>query len=250
MTAVVQVINPATGDVSATLPAPTAEELEKALARAQTGSEHWHSQTLKQRRNILLIVADLLQQRRDELVCSGIEECVKVFGEEAVDEVELVAETLPYPAEHGFCLVGDAPVPYGPDDTISQRPPAGVIKGFVPWKCHYYQDEGKSCSAPTLRAAHTGPSSRTKTSSLHSLSIRACMPCPLSVTGCGRAGSAVAAATRRHLKKCVLELGGAPLVLLDTDDVEASVGLAATPGLENCAKRVTHQAIHRRCRPP
>jgi succinate-semialdehyde dehydrogenase/glutarate-semialdehyde dehydrogenase len=46
----------------------------------------------------------------------------------------------------------------------------------------------------------------------------------VSLTGSERAGSIVGELAGRHLKKCVLELGGAdPFVLLSTDDLDGAV---------------------------
>ena len=49
----------------------------------------------------------------------------------------------------------------------------------------------------------------------------------VSLTGSERAGSIVGEIAGRHLKKCVLELGGAdPFVLLSTDDLDGAVDAA------------------------
>jgi succinate-semialdehyde dehydrogenase/glutarate-semialdehyde dehydrogenase len=56
----------------------------------------------------------------------------------------------------------------------------------------------------------------------------------VSLTGSERAGAAVAEIAGRHLKKVVLELGGAdPFVLLSTDDLDATVQNAVDARLDN-----------------
>lgn len=56
----------------------------------------------------------------------------------------------------------------------------------------------------------------------------------VSLTGSEAAGAAVAEQAGRHLKKCVLELGGADAFLvLDTDDIDAAVDHAVKGRMEN-----------------
>ena len=56
----------------------------------------------------------------------------------------------------------------------------------------------------------------------------------VSLTGSERAGAAVAEIAGRHLKKVVLELGGAdPFILLSTDDLDATVQNAIDARLDN-----------------
>jgi succinate-semialdehyde dehydrogenase/glutarate-semialdehyde dehydrogenase len=59
----------------------------------------------------------------------------------------------------------------------------------------------------------------------------------VSLTGSDRAGAAVAEVAGRHLKKCVLELGGSDaFILLDTDDLDATLDDAAAGRMYNAGQ--------------
>ena len=62
----------------------------------------------------------------------------------------------------------------------------------------------------------------------------------MSVTGSERAGSAVAEVAGRNLKKVVLELGGRdPFIVLDSDDLDATVKAAVGGRMGNAGQACT-----------
>ncbi len=62
-----ETINPATGEVLATVQAAGREDVDRAVESAQRGQKIWAAMTAMERSRILRRAVDLLRQRNDEL---------------------------------------------------------------------------------------------------------------------------------------------------------------------------------------
>lgn len=62
-----QVNNPATGEVEATYPTATEQDIQNAIAQADTAYQDWRQVSLGERSAILHKIADIYLERQDEL---------------------------------------------------------------------------------------------------------------------------------------------------------------------------------------
>lgn len=241
--------NPYTGEVVATFPTATSEQVEVAITRADHAYGSWRSTTAEHRGDILQRAADLL--RGDHARYAGILtlEMGKLIGE-AEAEVELSARILEYYARHG----ADALRPrflhaegFGDTDVALVNDPMGVIFTVEPWNFPYYQVV--RVGAPLLMAGNTMllkhasnvPQSAlameglleeagalegvlTNVFTSHQASEQV-LSDPrvrgVALTGSEGAGASIAALAAQNLKKSTLELGGADAyIVLEDAEVE------------------------------
>ena len=62
-----EVLNPATGEVIAEVPRGTAEDVDGAVAAARSAWAEWQSKTPKDRMELLLKLADVIDENAEEL---------------------------------------------------------------------------------------------------------------------------------------------------------------------------------------
>ena len=62
-----EVLNPSTGEVIAEVPRGTAEDVERAVEAAKKAFDEWRNKTPKDRMELLLKLADLIDEHADEL---------------------------------------------------------------------------------------------------------------------------------------------------------------------------------------
>jgi succinate-semialdehyde dehydrogenase/glutarate-semialdehyde dehydrogenase len=240
--------NPATGEVTETFEAATDEQIQHALADADTAYNQWRERSTQDRAAIVRRVAELFEERKEALANIIAREMGKPFSE-GIEEVEFAASIINYYGVHGPSLAVDQEIPSTiPGKAIIENRPVGVLLGVMPWNFPYYQVA--RFAAPNLLLGNTillkhadiCPGSAvaiqqimdeagvpagvyTNVFASHD-QVAAIIADPrmqgVSVTGSEHAGSIIGEQAGRHLKKAVLELGGTdPMIVLDSNNLAA-----------------------------
>ncbi|MGH3703941.1 MAG: NAD-dependent succinate-semialdehyde dehydrogenase [Agromyces sp.] len=248
-----RVQNPATGEIVESFDVATDEQVEQTLAAADSAYREWRERSVQERAAVVKRVAELFEERKDELARLIAVEMGKSIAE-SLDEVEFARSIIEYYAVHGPSLITDQEIPSTiPGKAIIEHLPVGALLGVMPWNFPYYQVA--RFAAPNLVLGNTIILKHADICARSALAIQAIMEeagVPtggyqnvfashdqiatmiadprvqgVSLTGSERAGAIIGAQAGQHLKKCVLELGGIDaMVVLDSDDV-AGVAKAA-----------------------
>ena len=258
-----KVVNPATNETEREFPAATDHEVQDLLARSDRAYRAWRMTTMDERRELLLRVAALYKERADALAALITREMGKPTRE-AKGEIMLVASIYRYYAEEGPGLLADTPLsPRAGGTAVVRKEPVGPLLGIMPWNFPYYQVA--RFAAPNLMIGNTiilkhAPQCPESALAIEQLFLDAGLAADsylnvfatndqvadiiadprvvgVSVTGSERAGSAVAEIAGRHLKKVILELGGSdPFIVLDADDLSATVRAAVAGRMGNAGQ--------------
>ncbi|WP_431279552.1 aldehyde dehydrogenase AldH [Leifsonia poae] len=250
-------VNPTTGETLKTFEPHTAEQIEAIVAAAHDTYRALSATTFAQRAEWMRAAADLLDAELDEVASLVSTEMGKTIGT-AKYEVSKSARGMRWYADHAEEYLADEH-PVQPGDVgasaVSVRyQPIGAVLAVMPWNYPFWQVI--RFAAPALMAGNTGilkHASSVPQSALYlgSLFARGGFPvgafqtllveggavAPLlddpriravTLTGSVGAGSSVAEAAGRNIKKSVLELGGTDVfVVMPSADVAA----AATAGV-------------------
>jgi succinate-semialdehyde dehydrogenase/glutarate-semialdehyde dehydrogenase len=246
-----RILNPSTGEVVEQFPTATDEQIVDAQQRSHQAFAGWANTSVEERAAALTRTADAYAARADELAAIIHLEMGKSIAE-AKGEIKLSELIYRYYADLAESFLEDEPLrgTPQPDQAYLRRKPIGSILGIMPWNFPYYQVA--RFAAPNLALGNTivlkhAPQDPKSAAAMEEIFHDAGVPVDayinvyatneqvadiilaspmnqgVSVTGSERAGSAVAEAAGRNLKKVVLELGGSdPYILLDTADVKAS----------------------------
>jgi acyl-CoA reductase-like NAD-dependent aldehyde dehydrogenase len=128
-------INPATGRTIASVAACDAEDIDRAVrgARAVFESGVWSRKAPKQRKRVLVRLAELMREHRDELALLETLDMGKPIRDSRAVDVPLAAECIAYYGE-AIDKVYDEVAPTGPGDVVMLvREPLGVVGAVVPW---------------------------------------------------------------------------------------------------------------------
>lgn len=248
-----KVLNPATGEVVEEFDAATDEQVEQALAAAQTAYESWQDIDINERAKIVSKVGALFAERAAELGKIMTTEMGKPLSE-AVGEAEFCQEIFEYFATEGPTLAADQEIKsFSGGKAVVQKRPVGPLLGIMPWNFPLYQVA--RFAAPNLMLGNTIILKHAESCPRSALAIQEIMdeagvPAGVynnlfatheqistiiadpriqgvSLTGSERAGAIIGEQAGRNLKKAVLELGGSdPFVVLDSDDVPGIVDTA------------------------
>ncbi|MBW8819248.1 MAG: aldehyde dehydrogenase family protein, partial [Streptomyces sp.] len=125
------VLNPATEEVVATVPAATAADVDAAVTRAAKAQAKWAALAPADRARLLRRFADVVDQHVEELARLEVREAGHLLGN-ARWEAGNVRDLLAYAAGGVERLNGrQIPVPGGLDVTILE--PLGVVGVIAPW---------------------------------------------------------------------------------------------------------------------
>lgn len=243
-------INPATGEVLATLKVTTAAEIDAAVEAAGRAQREWAARTGTERGRILRRAAELLRARNAELAELETRDTGKPIQETNVVDVASGADCLEYFAGVAPTLAGEhldlGPAAFG----YTRREPIGVVAGIGAW--NYPLQIACWKSAPALACGNAmifKPSDMTPLTAIKLQEIlqEAGLPPGLfqvvqgfgetgrtlsrhpgihkvSVTGSVGTGKAVMADAAGTLKHVTLELGGkSPLIICDDARLDNAV---------------------------
>lgn len=259
-------VNPATGETLKEFPLATAAGVERALADSKAAFRDWQSAPVEARAKVMSRVAELYRERRDELARLIATEMGKPLAQSR-GEVDLVADIYAYYADQGPSFLQDEILDVkGGGEAIVRSAPVGPLLGIMPWNYPYYQVA--RFAAPNLVLGNTILLKHAGSCPQSALAIEqifkdAGLPegayinlflsneqvaeviaddrvQGVSLTGSERAGSAVAEVAGRNLKKYVLELGGSdPFIVLDSEDLDATVKAAVSGRMGNAGQACT-----------
>lgn len=240
-----EVLNPATGDVIAVVPAGTQKDVDRAVAAAKEAFVGFRDTTPGERAAMLLAIADALEANADELAAMESQNVGKPLGA-ARDEIPVCADNLRFFAGAARLLEGKSAGEYMRGYTsMIRREPLGVVGQIAPWNYPLLMAMWKI--GPALAAGNTivlKPSEQTPLTALRLAALAADILPPgvlnvitgdgepvgagivrhpdvrmVSLTGDVATGREVAKAASDTLKRVHLELGGkAPVVVFDDAD--------------------------------
>ena len=261
-----RVQNPKTNEIEKTYENITSDELEQALSTADETFKQWREKSYEERAEVLRKVAQLFDDKRDELARIIANEMGKAV-DQGDGEVDDVVEIFNYYADNGAKFGADEEIPNERGGTsIMRKIPLGVIVGVMPWNFPYYQVA--RFAAPALMAgnvvmvkhANICPQSA---EAIEKIFDEAGAPKGLytnifaghsqisklinddrvqgvSLTGSEGAGRSIASQAGQALKKCVLELGGTDAyIVLDSTDIPAAAKTAWDKRIGNTGQACT-----------
>lgn len=255
-------IDPADGQRIHAEPDWDAARLERAVAAAVTAQAGWATTPVAARAACLTRLAAALRARKSELALLASREMGKLLAE-AEAEVEKCASGCDYYAEMAADLLADQLVVTDASRSLIRHAPLGVVLAVMPWNFPYWQAiraavpalvAGNSVllkhapSVPSCAAAIEAcfraaglPAGVYQTCYIDTDAVATLIADPrvqaVTLTGSERAGRAVGALAGQHLKKMVLELGGADaFVVLDDADLEHTVSQAVRARFQNCGQ--------------
>jgi 1-pyrroline dehydrogenase len=240
-----EVLNPATGEVIAEVPRGGEEDVQRAVAAADKAWAEWSTKTPKDRSELLLKLADLIDEHADELTELESRNVGKPMSI-ARDEMPFSADNLRFFAGAARTLEGKAAAEYVEGYTsIIRREPLGIVAGITPWNYPLMMAVWKI--GPALAAGNVQimkPAEQTPLSTLRLCELaQEVLPAGVlnvitgdgipvgdglvrhpavrlvSLTGDVATGKTIARNAADTLKRVHLELGGkAPMVVLDDAD--------------------------------
>ena len=259
-------VDPTTGHEVLQFDTMSDAEARAALDLAHSGFALWRDVHVKERAALVGRVADLHRAHADELASLMTLEMGKPIAQ-ARGEVALAAAIYEYYATKGPDLLADEELDIaGAGRAVVRTAPIGALLGIMPWNFPYYQvarfvgpnlvlgntillKHAGSCPQQTLKIAEIlreagAPEGVYQNVFATTDQVADMIASPelqgVSLTGSERAGSAVGAQAGKHLKKCVLELGGAdPLLVLPDADLDLAVASAAAGRFANAGQACT-----------
>jgi betaine-aldehyde dehydrogenase len=258
--AMMDIVNPSTGEVYASAPNSDAHDVDQAFRAAGGAFEKWRWTTPSERQRALLKLADVIEENAEELVAVESENTGKPVALTLSEEIPPMVDQIRFFAGAARVLEGKSSGEYMRGYTSSiRREPVGPVGQVSPWNYPMMMSVWKF--APALAAGNTvvlKPSDTTPASSAWMVEkmqdifppgvcnlvcgdrdtgaelTKHPIPQLVSITGSTRAGIAVATAAAADLKRAHLELGGkAPVVVFEDADIAAAVEGISVAGLFN-----------------
>jgi phenylacetaldehyde dehydrogenase len=253
-------IDPATGEVLATLPACGPDEVGAAVDAARAAQPAWARSDPMRRTRVLLRLAALIEEHAEELAVLESRDVGKPLSEARSRDVPFTVQTWLYYAGWPTKILGTTNPAKPGVFTYTLREPLGVVGAITPWNfpmtiASWKLAPALACGNAVLhKPAEEAPLTALR---LAELALEAGVPEGLwnVVTGDGRTGALLAAhpgvdkitftgstavgqeiqrAAAGDLKRLTLELGGKSAnVVLDDADLEAAAAGAMNSTFRN-----------------
>ena len=261
------ILNPASGEVLTQIAEASTEQVETAILAAHRAFAGWSRTTPQQRSNILLGIADAIEQQADYLARLESLNCGKPLHLARQDDLSAAIDVFRFFAGAVRCQTGQLSGEYLPGYTsMVRRDPIGVVASIAPWNYPLMMAAWKI--APALAAGNTlvfKPSEHTPLSILALAPVlNALLPrgvinivCGggegvgshlvshpkvrmVSLTGDIVTGQKILQAASKTLKRTHLELGGkAPVIVCNDADLQAVVEGVRAYGYYNAGQDCT-----------
>jgi succinate-semialdehyde dehydrogenase/glutarate-semialdehyde dehydrogenase len=272
-------VNPATGELMRVLEMDSEAAVDAKLALARLAFFRWRETAFAERSRLMLRAAEILESQKQDLARLMTREMGKPWRA-AVQEAEKCARGCRFYAEHAAEFLANEPAQTEAAEAYVCYQPLGTVLAIMPWNFPFWQVF--RFAAPGLMAGNVALLKHASNVPQCALAIadvfsRAGFPegvfqtlligteqtarviadprvMAVTLTGSVGAGSRVAAAAGKQIKKTVLELGGSdPFLVMPSADFERAVSTAvqarAVNNGQSCiaAKRfIVHEDIYDR----
>ena len=255
-------INPATGEEIESFVIDQPADVNAKLEQVARASLQWRASPFAQRSDVLRAVAASLRAHAESHAATITSEMGKPITE-ARAEVEKCAFVCDYFADNAERFLQDEPAPSDSNASYVSFQPLGTVFACMPWNFPYWQVF--RCAAPAIAAGNAvvlKHASNVTRSGLRIADVFRDAGAPdglftmlvlpagrvadviadprvdaVSLTGSTAAGRSVAAAAGQHVKKCVLELGGAdPFIVLDDADLDSAAEIGVRSRFQNAGQ--------------
>jgi acyl-CoA reductase-like NAD-dependent aldehyde dehydrogenase len=270
--------SPATGESLGTLPEGTREDAQRAIAAANGARRDWAARSAFERAAAMERVADLIEERRDDLARTLTLDQGKPLHAEAYGEVEELVVYWRMAAADATRLAGSMPPSVdAAKRVLAYRVPRGVVDVITPWNWPYTMPA--ELIAPALAAGNAVVWTPASSRGVCSVKLAECIvdaglpggvfsmvTGPGAVVGdevasnpgihgvgfIGSVATGLKVAARAAGKTTLLELGGnGPMVVLDDADVDAAAEASLTASFlcagQSCTageRFLVHEAVH------
>ena len=245
-------INPATEEPIAEYLEHNPAQVKDLLEQSAAAFSQWRTRTMDDRGRLMHRAAAVLRARAAEFALLMTREMGKPIAQSEA-EIEKCAVGCDYFADHAAAYLAPETIASDADRSYVRYDPLGPVLAIMPWNFPFWQVF--RFAAPALMAGNVGvlkhapnvpgcalgiervfleagfPPGVFTTLMLDVAAVEGIINHPViaaaTLTGSGRAGSAVAAQAGRALKKTVLELGGSdPFIVLPDADLAATARAA------------------------
>ena len=252
-------IDPTNGKEIASYDAHDEKKVEKTLVQARKCFEEWRKMSFKERGAVLKNIAKELRAQKEKLARLATKEMGKPI-KQSLAEVEKCAFTLEHYAKEAASFLANEIVKTDAKKSYVSFQPLGVVLAVMPWNFPYWQVF--RAMGPATMAGNTmvlkhasnvsgcalaiekvikdagAPKGLFQTLLVPSSEVEKLISDPaiaaVTFTGSTTAGSKVAEAAGRNLKKQVLELGGSDAyVVLEDADLNKAVEICVNGRLVN-----------------
>jgi succinate-semialdehyde dehydrogenase/glutarate-semialdehyde dehydrogenase len=255
-------VNPATAEKLKDFAAIADREIERKLASSEDAFQSYRRSSFAQRAQWLTATADLLEKEKSALGRTMTLEMGKLIRA-AEEEIVKCARGCRFYAENAERFLAEQKIETESADNVVRYEPMGPILAVMPWNFPYWQVF--RFAAPALMAGNVVllkhaanvpqcalaiedifrrsgfPPDIFQTLLIETEQVRSVIDDSrvkaVTLTGSERAGSEVASAAARQIKKSVLELGGSdPFIVMPSADFDATLKTAVAARIQNAGQ--------------